>query len=110
MILEAEAEKEAAILRADAKREATIREAEGEAEAAANRAKVVAGLTPQQKLDGEIQMNKDKWDAISRIQVPIVPHNNISLNGNGGGKGSPSYGIDMLGSAKALETLEGITK
>ena len=110
-ILNAEREKEVARLNAlKAQEDAKRIKAEGEAEAAANRAKVVAGFTPQQKLDGEIQMNKDKWDAISRIQVPIVPHNNISLNGNGGGKGSPSYGIDMLGSAKALETLEGITK
>ena len=101
-ILNAEREKEVARLNAlkaieDAKR---IR-AEGEAEAAANRAKVSAGLTPQERLQGEIQMNKDKWDAISKIQVPIVPANMITSNGKG------VSGVDLLGDAKALETLMG---
>lgn len=101
-ILNAEREKEVARLNAlkaieDAKR---IR-AEGEAEAAANRAKVSAGLTPQERLEGEIQMNKDKWDAISKIQVPIVPTNMITSNGKG------VSGVDLLGDAKALETLMG---
>lgn len=101
-ILNAEREKEVARLNAlkaieDAKR---IR-AEGEAEAAANRAKVMAGLTPQERLEGEIQMNKDKWEAISKIQVPIVPTNMITSNGKG------VSGVDLLGDAKALETLMG---
>ena len=101
-ILNAEQEKEVARLNAlkaieDAKR---IR-AEGEAEAAANRAKVMAGLTPQEKIQAEIQMNKDKWDAISKIQVPIVPTNMITSNGKG------VSGVDLLGDAKALETLMG---
>lgn len=101
-ILNAEREKEVARLNAlkaieDAKR---IR-AEGEAEAAANRAKVIAGLTPQEKIEAEIKMNKDKWDAISKIQVPIVPTNMITSNGKG------VSGVDLLGDAKALETLMG---
>ena len=101
-ILNAEREKEVARLNAlkaieDAKR---IR-AEGEAEAAANRAKVMAGLTPQEKIEAEIKMNKDKWDAISKIQVPIVPTNMITSNGKG------VSGVDLLGDAKALETLMG---
>ena len=101
-ILNAEREKEVARLNAlkaieDAKRI----KAEGEAEAAANRAKVAAGLSPQERLEGEIQMNKDKWDAISKIQVPIVPANMITSNGKG------VSGVDLLGDAKALETLMG---
>ena len=101
-ILNAEREKEVARLNAlkaieDAKR---IR-AEGEAEAAANRAKVMAGLTPQEKIEAEIKMNKDKWDAISQIKVPIVPTNMITSNGKG------VSGVDLLGDAKALETLMG---
>ena len=101
-ILNAEREKEVARLNAlkaieDAKR---IR-AEGEAEAAANRAKVMAGLTPQEKMEAEIQMNKDKWEAISQIKVPIVPTNMITSNGKG------VSGVDLLGDAKALETLMG---
>ena len=78
---------------ADSTREA------GRAEAEANRLKVQAGLTPQERLAAEVQMNKDKWDAISRIQVPIVPEYNIE----GGSKGVS--GIDALAGAKAFEVI-----
>ena len=81
---------------ADSTREA------GRAEAEANRLKVQAGLTPQERLAAEVQMNKDKWDAISRIQVPIVPEYNIE----GGSKGVS--GIDALASAKAFEVISGM--
>lgn len=101
-ILNAEKEKEVARLEALKAQEVAKKiKAEGEAEAAANRAKVSAGLTPQERLEGEIQMNKDKWDAISKIQVPIVPTNMITSNGKG------VSGVDLLGDAKALETLMG---
>ena len=101
-VLQAEKEKEVARLEALKAQEVAKKiKAEGEAEAAANRAKVSAGLTPQERLEGEIQMNKDKWDAISRIQVPIVPANMITSNGKG------VSGVDLLGDAKALETLMG---
>lgn len=101
-ILNAEREKEVARLEALKAIEVAKKiKAEGEAEAAANRAKVAAGLSPQERLEGEIQMNKDKWDAISKIQVPIVPANMITSNGKG------VSGVDLLGDAKALETLMG---
>lgn len=101
-ILNAEKEKEVARLEALKAQEVAKKiKAEGEAEASANRAKVSAGLTPQERLEGEIQMNKDKWDAISKIQVPIVPANMITSNGKG------VSGVDLLGDAKALETLMG---
>ena len=104
-ILNAEKEKEVARLEALKAQEVAKKiKAEGEAEAAANRAKVSAGLTPQERLEGEIQMNKDKWDAISKIQVPIVPTNMITSNGKG------VSGVDLLGDAKALETLMGTKK
>lgn len=104
-ILNAEKEKEVARLEALKAQEVAKKiKAEGEAEAAANRAKVSAGLTPQERLEGEIQMNKDKWDAISKIQVPIVPANMITSNGKG------VSGVDLLGDAKALETLMGTKK
>lgn len=104
-ILNAEKEKEVARLEALKAQEVAKKiKAEGEAEAAANRAKVSAGLTPQERLQGEIQMNKDKWDAISKIQVPIVPANMITSNGKG------VSGVDLLGDAKALETLMGTKK
>ena len=101
-ILNAEREKEVARLEALKAIEVAKKiKAEGEAEAAANRAKVAAGLSPQEKMEAEIQMNKDKWDAISKIQVPIVPANMITSNGKG------VSGVDLLGDAKALETLMG---
>ena len=104
-ILNAEKEKEVARLEALKAQEVAKKiKAEGEAEAAANRAKVSAGLTPQERLEGEIQMNKDKWDAISKIQVPIVPANMITSNGKG------VSGVDLLDDAKALETLMGTKK
>lgn len=81
---------------ADSTREA------GRAEAEANRLKVQAGLTPQERLAAEVEMNKDKWEAISKIQVPIVPEFNIE----GGTKGAS--GIDALASAKAFEVINGM--
>lgn len=104
-ILNAEREKEVARLEALKAIEVAKKiKAEKEAEAQANRALVSAGLTPQERLEGEIQMNKDKWDAISKIQVPIVPANMITSNGKG------VSGVDLLGDAKALETLMGTKK
>ena len=104
-ILNAEREKEVARLEALKAIEVAKKiKAEKEAEAQANRALVSAGLTPQERLEGEIQMNKDKWDAISKIQVPIVPTNMITSNGKG------VSGVDLLGDAKALETLLGTKK
>lgn len=101
-ILNAEREKEVARLEALKAIEVAKKiKAEKEAEAQANRALVAAGLTPQERLEGEIQMNKDKWEAISKIQVPIVPTNMITSNGKG------VSGVDLLGDAKALETLMG---
>ena len=101
-ILNAEREKEVARLEALKAIEVAKKiKSEKEAEAQANRALVSAGLTPQERLQGEIQMNKDKWEAISKIQVPIVPANMITSNGKG------VSGVDLLGDAKALETLMG---
>lgn len=98
----AERERDVARLNAErAKFQADSTKQAGIAQAEANRAKVAAGLTPQEKMKAEIQMNKDKWDAISKIQVPIVPANMITSNGKG------VSGVDLLGDAKALETLMG---
>jgi len=56
MILQAEAEKQAAILRAEAKKEASIREAEGEAEAILNIQRATAeGL----KMIKDVGLNKE---------------------------------------------------
>lgn len=72
----------------------------GIAEAEANKAKKIAGLTPKDELEGKIRMNKDKWDAISKIQVPIVPSYYID-----GTNGKGISGVDLLGASKAFEVL-----
>lgn len=72
----------------------------GIAEAEANRAKKIAGLTPKDELEGRIRMNKDKWEAISKIQVPIVPSYYID-----GTNGKGISGVDLLGASKAFEVL-----
>ena len=114
VIVKMEQSKDSAIILAEREAEVAKRNAQkakyqadstreaGRAEAEANRLKVQAGLTPQERLAAEVQMNKDKWDAISRIQVPIVPEYNIE----GGSKGAS--GIDALASAKAFEVINGM--
>lgn len=99
----AERERDVARLNAEkAGYQADSTEKAARAKAVANKQLVAAGLTPQERLNAEVQMNKDKWDAISRIQVPIVPEYNIE----GGNKGVS--GIDALASAKAFEVISGM--
>lgn len=103
-ILNAQREKEVARLAAEKAIEDAKRiKAEGEAEAAANRAKVAAGLSPQEKLEGEIKMEEVKWEAIAKMTVPIVPNNAVYINGS---NGKSISGVDMLGIAKSLEVLQ----
>lgn len=47
-----------------------------------NQKLVQAGLTPQEKMDMQIQMNKDKWDNISKWNLP-----NFYMAGQSGSKG-----------------------
>lgn len=73
-ILNAEREKEVARLNAlkaieDAKRI----KAEGEAEAAANRAKVIAGLTPQERAEWDYKTKVGIAEALAKSEHPIVP-------------------------------------
>jgi regulator of protease activity HflC (stomatin/prohibitin superfamily) len=94
-ILNAEREKEVARLNAlkaleDAKR---IR-AEGEAEAAANRAKVIAGLTPQERAEWDYKTKVGIAEALANSKVDIVPK--IMMNG-GDSKGGNSNAMDAVG-------------
>ena len=43
-----------------------------DAESYKNRKLVVAGLTPQEKVEMEIQMNKDKWENIKAMKLPEI--------------------------------------
>ena len=54
--------------------------AEGEAEAAANRAKVAAGLTPQEKAEWDYKTKVGVADALAKTKWP-----SIVMNGQGGG-------------------------
>lgn len=99
----AERERDVARLNAEkAGYQADSTEKAARAKAVANKQLVAAGITPQEQLAAQVQMNKDKWDAISRIQVPIVPEYNIE----GSSKGVS--GIDALASAKAFEVISGM--
>lgn len=93
-ILNAEREKEVARLNAlkaieDAKR---IR-AEGEAEAAANRAKVIAGLTPQEKAEWDYKTKVGIAEALAKSEHPIVP--TIMMGGDGKNGSNPMDAVGM---------------
>jgi regulator of protease activity HflC (stomatin/prohibitin superfamily) len=56
--------------------------AEGEAEAAANRAKVLAGLTPQEKADFDLRTKVGVAEAIAKIKLPTVVMGGNQAGGN----------------------------
>lgn len=94
-ILNAEREKEVARLNAlkaieDAKRI----KAEGEAEAAANRAKVAAGLSPQERAKWDYKTKVGVAEALAKSSHPLVPE--IMMTG-GEGKNGASNAMDAVG-------------
>lgn len=94
-ILNAEREKEVARLNAlkaieDAKRI----KAEGEAEAAANRAKVAAGLSPQERAKWDYKTKVGVAEALAKSSHPLVPE--IMMTG-GEGKNGASNAMDAAG-------------
>jgi hypothetical protein len=106
-VLNAEREKEVARLNAlkaieDAKR---IR-AEGEAEAAANRAKVAAGLTPQEKAEWEYKTKVGIAEALAKSEHPIVP--TIMMGGSGDGKNGATA-LDAVGMKYLMDIADRIS-
>ena len=98
-ILNAEREKEVARLNAlkaieDAKRI----KAEGEAEAAANRAKVAAGLSPQERAEWDYKTKVGVAEALAESSHPLVPEIMITGDGKNGGAGTAmdAVGLNML--------------
>ena len=98
-ILNAEREKEVARLNAlkaieDAKRI----KAEGEAEAAANRAKVAAGLSPQERAEWDYKTKVGVAEALAESSHPLVPE--IMMTGgeckNGASNAMDAVGLNML--------------
>ena len=106
-ILNAEREKEVARLNAlkaieDAKR---IR-AEGEAEAAANRAKVMAGLTPQEKAEWDYKTKVGIAEALAKSEHQIVP--TIMMGGAGDGKNGATA-LDAVGMKYLMDIADRIS-
>lgn len=107
---DADVEKQKAVTLAEQKREVAELEKqqkqleteamliEREAEAKANTLKVKAGLTPQERLAGEIQMNKDKYEALAKANTPSVV-----INGSESGDVSP---LTFMGVNAALDMVE----
>lgn len=93
-ILNAEREKEVARLEALKALEVAKKiKAEGEAEAAANRAKVAAGLTPQERAEWDYKTKVGIAEALANSKVDIVPK--IMMNGDS--KGGNSSAMDAVG-------------
>lgn len=68
--------------------------AQGEAEAAANRAKVAAGLTPQERAEWEYKTQVGVAEAISKVQLPRIVM--TGGNGNGGSSAMDAMGLKMM--------------
>ena len=75
--------------------------AEGEAEAAANRAKVAAGLTPQERAEWEFKTKKAVAEAIAQVQLPKIV---MTGNGNGGGSSAAEM-MELKFATDLLKTL-----
>ena len=108
-ILNAEREKEVARLNAlkaieDAKRI----KAEGEAEAAANRAKVAAGLTPQESKEWEYKTRVGIAEALANSSQPLVPE--IMMIGGNKDNGSANSAMDAIGLNMMMDLTDRIAK
>ena len=68
--------------------------AEGEAEAAANRAKVAAGLTPQEAAEWKYKTDKAVAEAFSQVKLPTIVMG--GGNGSNGGDLGNTVGMTML--------------
>lgn len=75
--------------------------AEGEAEAAANRAKVAAGLTPQERAEWEYKTKVGVAEAVAKVQLPKV------VMGNGGSSGNA---MDMMSLKFATDLVDKLSK
>ena len=75
--------------------------AEGEAEAAANRAKVAAGLTPQERAEWEFKTKKAVAEAIAQVQLPKIM---MTGSGNGGGSSAAEM-MELKFATDLLKTL-----
>lgn len=75
--------------------------AEGEAEAAANRAKVAAGLTPQERAEWEYKTKVGVAEAFSKVNLPRI----VTSGGSGSSNAMDAIGLKML-----MEAAEQVSK
>ncbi len=104
-VTQAEKEKAVAVLQAQKEQEVAKYEAlkaqevakkikaEGEAEAAANRAKVSAGLTPQERAEWDYKTKVGIAEALAKSEHPIVP--TIMMGGDGKNGSNPMDAVGL---------------
>lgn len=66
--------------------------AEGQAEAEANRLKVAAGLTPQERAEWDYKTKVGVAEAISKVQLPRI----VSTGGSNNSNAMDAIGLKML--------------
>lgn len=66
--------------------------AEGEAEAAANRAKVAAGLTPQERAEWDYKTKVGVAEAFAKVNLPRI----VTTGGSGSSNAMDAIGLKML--------------
>lgn len=76
--------------------------AEGEAEAAANRAKVAAGLTPQERAEWEYKTKVGVAEAVAKVQLPKIVM--------GGANGGNASAMDVMSLKMATDLVEKLSK
>ena len=76
--------------------------AEGEAEAAANRAKVAAGLTPQERAEWDFKTKVGVAEAVAKVKLPTIVM--------GGGNGQNGTAMDMMSLKFATDLVDKLSK
>lgn len=82
--------------------------AEGEAQAAANRAKVAAGLTPQEAQEWQYKTRVGIAEALAKSSQPLVPE--IMMIGGGKDNGGASSAMDAIGLNMMMDLTDRIAK
>ena len=98
------AEQEYEVARLEALRANEVKKriiAEGEAEAAANRAKVAAGLTPQERAEWDYKTKVGVAEAVAKVQLPTVVM---------GGTNSGNQTMDIMSLKFATDLVEKLSK
>jgi hypothetical protein len=76
--------------------------AQGEAEAAANRAKVAAGLTPQERAEWDYKTKVGVAEAIAKVTLPKI----VTTTGSGSG----NQAMDAMGLRMLMDVADKLSK